>query len=64
MTKTHLAKTIVEMVDNFRDAGDTQSEIIEAVESLLDTLEPKDLEQFSKWGQNPDEKSTPAECWK
>jgi hypothetical protein len=63
MTKKILAKTIVEMIDNFRDVGDTETDVVAAVESLLDTLQPKEPKRFSKWGQ-PHEQSTVEECWK
>jgi hypothetical protein len=62
MTKRILAKTIVEMVDNFRFVGDEEIVIVKAIESFLNLLEPKDRERFAQWGTSK-ERSTAKECW-
>ena len=62
MTKDRLAKKIIEMIDNFRFVGDDEKEVLEAVNSMLDSLEPKDRGSFCKWGMSED-RSTPEDCW-
>lgn len=60
MTKKHLANLIIEIVLHNVDEPhvDQQTNVC----LILDALTPKDLELFSKWG-NDDEKSTPEKCW-
>jgi hypothetical protein len=61
MTKENLAKQIIETVKNYNDAGEPTL-ALEGVIALLDTLEPRDRESFSKWGDSKDQ-STEDECW-
>lgn len=61
MTKKDLAKQIVETVNNCNGAGEPTL-AVEYVIVLLDALEPRDRESFSKWG-DPHEQSTEDECW-
>lgn len=63
MTKKHLAELIRQCIDNAEFIGESDDLKVEAIISLLDTLEPKHLEQFANWGY-PEQKSTPKECWK
>jgi len=58
MTKESLASAIIDSIENH----ETKDEQIEAVIALLSILEPKDREQFAKWGY-PAQQSTPEECW-
>lgn len=60
MTKDKLADKIIEHIDNCKFLGTDPKEGILA---YLDTLQPINLEQFSKWGYNED-KSTINDCWK
>ena len=62
MYKRRLAEKIIEIIDNFRFVGDSEQEVLEAVESMLNPLEPKDRERFSKWGMSEDRKE-PDDCW-
>ncbi len=62
MYKKRLAEKIIEIVDNFRSIGDSEQEVLEAVESMLNPLEPKDRERFSRWGKSEDRKE-PQNCW-
>jgi hypothetical protein len=59
MTKKHLAEQILQVVDNALD----EREQLDGIIALLDTLEPKNIGQFAKWG-HPEQKSTPENCWK
>ncbi len=61
MYKKRLAEKIIEIVDNFRFIGDSEQEVLEAVESMLNPLEPKDRERFSQWGKSEDRKE-PQDC--
>ena len=62
MYKKKLAEKIIEIVDNFRSIGDSEQEVLEAVESMLDPLEPKDKDSFSQWG-SPKDRKDPKDCW-
>ena len=58
MTKKELAKQILETIE-LEGCG---AKSIPSIMALLDTLEPKDREQFAKWGF-PEQQSTPEQCW-
>lgn len=58
MTKTELAKNIIETVHNNPDPAEAMAGVI----AYLDLLTPKDMERFAQWGY-PHQKSTPEECW-
>ena len=61
MTKLELAKQLIETITNNYDMQqDHENET--AVMALLDVLEPKDREQFSKWGF-PNQQSSVEDCW-
>ena len=69
MTKRDLAKLIIEHIENVRFMKESEfsednikKEQIEGIESLLDTLEPKNRDRFSKWG-NHNQQSTAGNCW-
>jgi len=62
MYKKRLAEKIIEIVDNFRFVGDSEKEVLEAVNSMLDSLEPKDRDNFCRWGMPEDRKSA-EDCW-
>ncbi len=62
MTKGSLARNIVSIVQNGTFTGDSDKEVTANMEALLDTLEPKDRETFSRWGF-PDGISTSEDCW-
>lgn len=62
MTKKILAATIYSVVENGNYSGLSEDEIVEQIESLLDTLRPANYATFCKWG-TPEQQSTPAECW-
>ncbi len=50
MNNKMLAQKIIETIDNFRLSGDSEREVVDAVESYLDLLTPKNKEAFGKWG--------------
>lgn len=58
MTKSSLAEQILQCTENISEREDQ----LEAIISLLDTLEPKDKVNFAKWGF-PDQKGEPETCW-
>lgn len=59
MNKKEFVKMIFETIDNIWE----REEQINAITGLLDTLDPKNRDQFALWGQ-PKQKSTPEKCWK
>jgi hypothetical protein len=62
MTKKEFAKQVFLLVQNLIDINKSDDEIIDDVEIFLDTLEPRDREQFSKWGyQNI--QTDALKCW-
>jgi len=63
MTKYQLAKLIYDIVDNGSYVGYKQNDIIKAVKSILDLLQPKDIEKFAKWGKF-DQRTSPSKCWR
>lgn len=62
MTKKLLAAEIYSIVQTGKHSGLSEREIVEQIESLLDTLRPSNFKAFSEWG-TPEQQSTPAECW-
>jgi len=58
MTKHDFIDSIIETFEN----TDSKEEAHEYISNLLTTLEPKDPEQFAKWGY-PGQESTPENCW-
>lgn len=62
MNKKRFAMKMIEIVDNTRFVGESDDEALDAIEALLDTLEPKDRDNFSQWGQ-PDDRTDPKDCW-
>lgn len=62
MTKQKLAEKILEHIESCEFLGAGKKYKIEGIVNYLDTLEPKDLNQFAQWGYD-EEISTPEECW-
>ena len=63
MFKQEFAYQLLQTVYNARnlDRADDK-EVVGQLLFMLETLQPENREQFAAWG-NPDQKSTPAECW-
>lgn len=63
MTKEQFIDEIVDAIDNndlsFANANMTTAEILA---NMLDCMEPRNRENFAKWGQ-PHQQSTPKDCW-
>ena len=62
MTKKEFAKQVFQLVANSIEEGKSDDEITDDVEIFLDTLEPRDREQFSKWGY-PNVQTDASKCW-
>lgn len=62
MTKKEFAKQIFELVQNGIDVLKSDDELIDDIEIFIDCLEPRDREQFAKWGYEKD-KATLQNCW-
>ena len=62
MTKKEFAKLVFELVQESIDKEKEIDEITEDIEIFLDTLEPRDREQFSRWG-HPTVRVEPSKCW-
>ena len=62
MNKNSFAKLLIETIDNSREIGSTENEVLDSVKGLLSTLVPMDYVSFARWG-NIKEKSTPTNCW-
>lgn len=62
MTKKDFSKLIFNVVQNLIEEQKSDNEIIDDIEILIDTLEPRDRESFSKWG-NPNQRTTENKCW-
>jgi hypothetical protein len=67
MTKRDLANLIIETLDNYDYVGERnekklKSRKLESVIGYLNTLVPKDREQFAQWGKG-EVQSTPEKCW-
>lgn len=62
MTKKHFAKELITIIASDIELGVSEKETVNKIAVLLDTLQPKDLARFSKWG-TPEQKTTPENCW-
>jgi hypothetical protein len=62
MTKKEFSKQVFELVANAIEEQQSDNEIIDDLEILLDTLEPRDRESFSKWGY-PNAQTDSSKCW-
>jgi hypothetical protein len=62
MTKKQFSKQVFELVRNGIDFDKSDDEITDDLEIFMDCLEPRDREQFAKWGYEKDQ-STPEKCW-
>jgi len=62
MIKKEFAKQVFQLVQNSIEEEKSEVEIIDDVEIFLDTLEPRDREQFAKWGY-PSVQVEPSKCW-
>jgi inhibitor of KinA sporulation pathway (predicted exonuclease) len=62
MTKKEFAKQVFQLVQNSIEEEKSDAEIIDDVEIFLDTLEPRDREQFAKWG-SLSVQVEPSKCW-
>jgi len=62
MTKKEFAKQVFQLVKNSIEEEKSDDEITDDLEIFLDTLEPRDREQFSKWGY-PNVQVEPSKCW-
>jgi hypothetical protein len=62
MTKKEFAKQVFQLVQNSIEEEKSEVEIIDDVETFLDTLEPRDREQFAKWGHTAVQVE-PSKCW-
>lgn len=72
MTKRDLAEQILQYVENSVElisecddclaTFDDRNDVLDGIISLIDTLQPRDIEQFAKWGY-PEQQSTAETCW-
>ena len=62
MTKKEFSKQVFQLVQNSIEEGKSDDEIIDDLEIFLDTLEPRNREQFSKWGY-PNVQTDASKCW-
>lgn len=62
MTKKEFAKQVFQLVQKSIEEEKSEVEIIDDVEIFLDTLEPRDREQFAKWGY-PSVQVKHFKCW-
>ena len=62
MTKKEFAKQVFQMVFDAIEDDKEHEEIQDDLEIFLDALEPRDREQFAKWG-HPKDQADPKKCW-
>lgn len=62
MTKEQFIDEIVQAIDNNDLSGSNEMTTTDILTTMLDCLEPRNRENFSKWGQ-PHQRSTPEDCW-
>lgn len=62
MTKTEFTKQLLALVDNGREDGTDDLELIGSIEAFLGVVQPVDRKSFASWGY-PEHRSTPDTCW-
>lgn len=62
MNKKEFAKHIYQLIQNSIEEEKSDDEIIDDVEILLEVLEPRDREKFSKWGHKNVQVPS-SKCW-
>jgi hypothetical protein len=62
MTQREFSSQLFQVIKNSIEENKSEIEIIDDVELFIDILEPKDIEQFCKWGF-PTVQVEPSKCW-
>jgi hypothetical protein len=62
MTKKDLTKEIYDVIDHDNFMCENKETILENIETLLNTLLPRNAKSFAKWGQ-PCQQVSIDKCW-